>query len=495
MQSHRIILAVIAGASLAIGAAVGLGRGAHGGSRAALAAGSEPDGIFTTEAGKFVFDPDWQSKPSSQCNVLGELLDCAGNTVVKIGTDQPDWTGWTTLDGKWIRVFGELTLLPSECGVHLYVADPANNVRTIDDPCVGLPNTPSPNDPKQPTATPVSGGGGGGGTIHVCTGSTVTSIFNVRAGSDDVVWSRQQGLKRTGAVLPFGGSQILKTFVGLRYQGVTVPRNAKIFSARVRVSPAANSGIDSDQLTHGVFMGNLPAWGAVHPGNAPRTPSSTVWQIRNQWTGSPQGTCNFLSTSNLANPVQDVVDRFDWTSGNALGLTFEWTGPFAEASQRPTWSYEGGCPPQLRLTWCPAEIVVTNPTATPDGGAPGATATKPGTIVDPTPTETPPTKTPVVTATEGPGATATATATSPGTIIDPTATETPPNKTATAVATDTPPAAASSTPTPRATDTPTPAPGEPSKTPTSAPQASSTPTPGVSEPTATPGPNDPTPTP
>jgi hypothetical protein len=321
------------------------------------AAEAIPDTVFTTKVGRFHYDTRWER----ECNI-GELRDCAGNLVVKIGSDTPNWEGWKDLDGRWVRGFGELAFLPSECGAWFNISDPADNLRIIyNEPCDDV------------TATPTAAGGGGSNTQLECTGSTTTATFRVRSGSDDAEWSSLQGLKTSNAILPMGGSFGYDPTVGLRFQGVTIPRNAKITSARIKVAPAASSAIAVDMEIFGDNVGSAPSWNGGHsPGNAPRTPHSSIWHISSKWTGSQ--TCRYVSSSSFPSALQDIVLRSDWSSGHAMSVILEWTGPFAEASQRPAWSLEGGCAPQLTVTWCPARVVSTTPGSTP-GSNDGATAT------------------------------------------------------------------------------------------------------------------------
>ena len=263
-------------------------------------------------------------------------------------------------------------------------------------------------------------------------GSTATLNVRVAASSDDAEESASGSVSLTSSDLELvydGSNQT----VGLRFNGIAIPRGAAIVNAYVQFqvdeiqSEATSLTIQGQAIdnaaTFGSSSGNISSRG--------RTAASVAWSPPPWTTVDASGPDQ--RTPNLAAVIQEIVSRPAWSSGNALAIIITGTGHrTARASDIGV-----AVAPLLHV-----EYATGTPTATD------------------TPTNTP-TSTPVPTATSTntPVATNTPTSTSTNTPIStPTNTPVP-----TATPTNTP--VPTSTPMPTATSTSTPVPPTPTSMP------------------------------
>jgi hypothetical protein len=117
--------------------------------------------------------------------------------------------------------------------------------------------------------------------------------------------------------------------IGLRYQNVDIPQGATITSATITFTRRAAGSGTPTLVIRGHDVDDAPAF--VHGGdgtgtfgisNRATTAASLEWA--NPGTGAT------ITTPDLANVVQQIVDRPGWSSGNALGFTI--TSPNSDAS-------------------------------------------------------------------------------------------------------------------------------------------------------------------
>ena len=130
--------------------------------------------------------------------------------------------------------------------------------------------------------------------------------------------------------------------VGMRFTGVTIPRNATITRAYIQfTTDEAYSTITSLQVL-GQAVGNAPTF-TTATGNVStrtRTSASVAWAPP-AWTVVGEAGAN-QRTPELKSVIQEVVDRGDWNSGNALVIIVTGTG-------RRTASAYDGVPGQAPL--------------------------------------------------------------------------------------------------------------------------------------------------
>jgi uncharacterized protein YjiK len=256
-------------------------------------------------------------------------------------------------------------------------------------------------------------------------GGSTTIEVRVAASSDDAEESATGSVSLTSSDLElvFDGSN---QTVGMRFNGVAIPRGAPILNAYVQFKADEVQSEATSLTIQGQAVDNAPTFVASsqNVSSRPRTVASAGWSPA-AWTTANEVGPN-QQTPNLAAVIQEIVNRPGWAGGNSLVIIITGTG------HRTARAYDGepGGAPLLHVEY--------GPTAS---NTPTATAT---------PTSTP---TPTLTPTPTPTATATATSTSTSTATNtPTATLT---RTATATATPTATATATSTSTSTATNTPT----------------------------------------
>ncbi|MBA2665901.1 MAG: hypothetical protein H0U69_02575 [Trueperaceae bacterium] len=139
--------------------------------------------------------------------------------------------------------------------------------------------------------------------------------------------------------------------IGLRYQNVDIPQGATITSATITFTRRASGSGTPTLVIRGHADDNTPAF--VHGGNGTATfgiSSRATTAASLEWT--TPGTEATMTTPDLANVVQQIVDRPGWTSGNALGFTI--TSPNSSASNfRRADSFEttGGTTPVLTIVF------------------------------------------------------------------------------------------------------------------------------------------------
>ncbi len=175
----------------------------------------------------------------------------------------------------------------------------------------------------------------------------VSATFQIAASGDDV---NQEGTSLTtnGNPMWIGtGSSATSSYVGLRFAGVTIPRNATITSARLEVNAASTAwitlgfefGIEAAASSAAFSAASLPSARTLL---APRVLHSS----NQQWT-----TDSWIVLNDLSTILQALVNRADWNPGNALGMVLR--GTAGAWSRKPIKSFEtaAAMAPRLVVTY------------------------------------------------------------------------------------------------------------------------------------------------
>ena len=158
-------------------------------------------------------------------------------------------------------------------------------------------------------------------------GSSTTLDIPIRAGSDDAEennTSRAVSLSSSDLELTTDGSTVQT--VGLRFTNVTVPRGATLTNAYVQFSVDEVS-TGATNLTIAAQDADTAATFTTGTGNIssrPRTAAAVAWTPASWPTVGARGPDQ--RTPDLAAPLNQVVQRTGWTSGNALALIITGTG-------------------------------------------------------------------------------------------------------------------------------------------------------------------------
>jgi hypothetical protein len=147
--------------------------------------------------------------------------------------------------------------------------------------------------------------------------SSGTLRIKVTAGNDDAE-EVNRTVQLSGQALDFGA----KTVVGLRFEGVRVPKGTRIRAAHLEFR-ALTAGRGNLTLTvRGDDSSSAGAFSNRRGGVSARSKTSTsaTWRPL-AWSAGQTA-----RTSDLTNVVQEIVGRSDWRSGNALAFTVSGSG-------------------------------------------------------------------------------------------------------------------------------------------------------------------------
>jgi uncharacterized protein YjiK len=231
----------------------------------------------------------------------------------------------------------------------------------------------------------------------------------VRSSSDDAEESASGTVKTNSPSLDLVQANTLQT-VGIRFAGVSVPKNSRITYAYIQFQALA---VDTGSIS-------LNIWGEAqdNPGTFTQTKrnissrsatnNSVGWSPA-PWTVMYQAGID-QRTSDISSIIQEIVNRPGWSEGNSLVIMFGGTGA---RTARAYDSLPSGAP-VLHIEYTTAIDNTTTPTRTPTATASRTPTSTPLTTntLTPTPTKTLlPTATPTMTPSFTPGATGTTTST------------------------------------------------------------------------------------
>jgi hypothetical protein len=147
-----------------------------------------------------------------------------------------------------------------------------------------------------------------------------TGTFYPASTADDGGLLVTTGNFSTGAV-HIGHDYLYTGEFFIRFPNVTIPINATITEAYVRFY-AYESSLDVDALCYFNAEDDAVAPTAEFQFNGlDLTSNSVVWEIRDSWTA-----LNQYNTPDLTTPLQEVVDRGGWASGNAVMIVVKNNG-------------------------------------------------------------------------------------------------------------------------------------------------------------------------
>ena len=212
------------------------------------------------------------------------------------------------------------------------------------------------------------------------TGSSGLTTLDVRvaASSDDVEESSTGSMTLTGGTLHMGNEE--SAAVGLRFNGLAIPRAATVVHAYVQFTVQNPLSLPTSLTVQGQASDNATTFTSSrsNASSRPRTTAAVTWSVL-PW--STRGDADFAErTPDLAAVVQQIVNRPGWASGNSLAVIL--TGP----GRRDATSFD------RTPSWAPllhVELGTTAPNQAPNVNAgPDQTITLPanasldGTVTD-----------------------------------------------------------------------------------------------------------------
>lgn len=160
--------------------------------------------------------------------------------------------------------------------------------------------------------------------------AATTLDIRVNASADDATQDAGGSMKLTDSQMKFE----YQTWMGLRFNNVTIPKGATITAAYVTFRASASASPTTTPTIYGqdVSSANTFTTSSYNISGRTRTTASVSWSM-SSWTSGQ----NYNSPSITA-VVQEIVDRSDWSSGNSLAIVINTP---TSGADRLTTSYNG----------------------------------------------------------------------------------------------------------------------------------------------------------
>ena len=146
--------------------------------------------------------------------------------------------------------------------------------------------------------------------------------LRVAAGVDDAEQRLDTSILLDSPDLDFENGR----FVGLRFPGLLIPKDAHISSANLQFTAAPGNTIGSVTMQIAAEkVGNAPAFTTIPNsiGALPLTTNTVQWPITAPWTAGTAGPDQFTPNFNVV--LQEIVDQPSWVQGNALAVIIRGT--------------------------------------------------------------------------------------------------------------------------------------------------------------------------
>lgn len=196
-----------------------------------------------------------------------------------------------------------------------------------------------PTQTPQPTSTP---------TVTPPSGQQTLTI-TVATGNDDAeetISSGNMSLSSTDLDLIDDGGSTPQA-VGLRFSAIAIPRNATIRSAYIQFTSQAIDSAVCSLVIKGQAISTAPTFTTTASNITGRTTTSAsvAWNP-DPWTAADLNGID-QRTTEIKTIIQEIVNRADWNSGQAMGLILTGTGT------RRAYAYNGSAAkaPQLVITY------------------------------------------------------------------------------------------------------------------------------------------------
>jgi hypothetical protein len=188
--------------------------------------------------------------------------------------------------------------------------------------------------------------------------SSNTQTINALAGTSnaDVVEQRGSNASSGAGTLLFNDPDLEMSYdgtakgnqvIGLRFRGVTTPKNATIQNAYIQFTSDQTKQARVVQLqVQGVASDNAPTWSGTNAvSNATKTTASTNWDPPN-WSNPPLS--GAIERVDVTSIVQEIVNRTGWSPANAMAFSVRWLNGSGVRTARSGTSANA---PQLFIQW------------------------------------------------------------------------------------------------------------------------------------------------
>jgi hypothetical protein len=145
------------------------------------------------------------------------------------------------------------------------------------------------------------------------------SDHSIQASSDDARQTELFGgtLSLEGHHLFAGDFGTIPSFVGLRFNSITVPQGAAISQAFIRFKASGSSYDNTTLNIHGHDVDHSPPF---LPGNGPADRQGEFTSTQVAWYPDPWNEGQVYYSSDIAPIIQEIIDRPGWYEGNAISL-------------------------------------------------------------------------------------------------------------------------------------------------------------------------------
>lgn len=170
--------------------------------------------------------------------------------------------------------------------------------------------------------------------------------------NSDGVWSRDGNASHIITM----GNLDSKTHTGaFRFRQIDIPRNAKIFFARLKLRCAYTDGtaFTTKLRIKGIKETDIQPFSATNkPSAKPKTADSVSWEIYKQWNVN-----EWVQTPNLALIVQELVRQSQWKSGNSMAFVIEDDGSNPDCA-KSVWDSSSGIEDkaELEIYWFDRDV-------------------------------------------------------------------------------------------------------------------------------------------
>lgn len=143
--------------------------------------------------------------------------------------------------------------------------------------------------------------------------------------------------------------------IGLRFNGITIPANAKINAANIQFTTDTPGSGPVELTIYGENTGDATAYVDVdfNVSTREKTTANAVWSVPPWLAEGDNGAAQ--KTVDLATVVQEIVSRPDWSSDNSINFIMVHTGVSVGVTDndvgREAVTFDDGSAPVLTIDW------------------------------------------------------------------------------------------------------------------------------------------------
>lgn len=191
---------------------------------------------------------------------------------------------------------------------------------------------------------------------------TSSQSFSISSSGDDLNQDSNNSYGPTSKTVWLGtGQSATNSWTGLRFTNVTIPKGVTITSAKLHVYSPSDQWINMGMsLTADASGNSVPFGEGSSPSTRSRTNASVNHSSNTKWAANTSYDLDEIKTV-----IQEVVNRADWQSGNALSLILKGNGPVVGRKFVTSFDGDPSNAPKLIVTYDTGSVSVPGPTTAP----------------------------------------------------------------------------------------------------------------------------------